>query len=142
MNTHCGGSTAESESCCPGPLGKYVDFHGISSQVYCDAKLQSKHTILFCHGSRHWKPGISAHERVVTSQQSKHTVPVQIVRICHLQCTYYTPHCWGGRGRAGAGGGGVVEWLGYLQAVDDMLCVKVRILQPLLECINKHLHRV
>ena len=35
------------------------------------------------------------------SQQSKHTVPVQRVSLDHLQCTYYTPHGWGGRGRAG-----------------------------------------
>ena len=42
----------------------------------------------------------------------------------------------------GLGGREGGQCLGYLQAVDDMLRVKVCILQPLLECVNKQLHCV
>lgn len=90
----------------------------------------------------YWHDDIT-HKRGMISQQSKHTVPVQVVKLttCIITTIRLSAGEWrlGSRGVWQPRGGGL---LAYLQAVDDMLCVKVRVLQPPLEYINKQLQRV
>ena len=105
-----------------------------------------------CLQWRHWTgrdwQGLAGGAMSLACYHARHTARHTARQVVRLTTYNISTICLtAGEGRLGSegerggalGGGGS---LAYLQAVDDMLCVKVRILQPLLECINKQSHRI